>query len=206
MREKFRSRYTLLAAASLLFAIGLFSVWYFREIPQEPPRDAEVLMRNVTWNTNLEPFTPYQKQDELEFVYIAESTDGNRAGVDISKLEETIEVTQILVNDEPRPKERLGEIPFDTSLVIKIRGKAKNLELTKEKLLGLIAIRFQKLKDGTVVTAPPKNQNFAIPSAVTVSDSVPAAGSRISAGGISSPTPSSILPPSVPTNTGAETV
>ncbi len=89
-------------------------------------------MRNLNWGTYLESFTPYKKDDALEFVFITETNADQSASVDVSLLEEKLQITEILVNDIPTPLNKLQDILCDSALKITIRGKAKDIGITKE--------------------------------------------------------------------------
>lgn len=132
MRARFVSLGTLLVVAGSGLAF-----WFARELPGTFPGSAdktEILMRNLSWGTNLENFTPYRKNDDLEFVFIAESENGSEANIDISKISEKLDISEILVNDVPTPANSLEGIRFDTALKVTVRGKAKEAVLIQEPL------------------------------------------------------------------------
>lgn len=119
----------------ICLAIG---AWFGIRIWDNNPQDIstsntlEVLMRNLNWGTNLESFTPYKKDDALEFVFITETNSGQSASIDISQLAEKLQITEILVNDIPTPLNKLQDILSDSALKITVRGKAKDTGITKE--------------------------------------------------------------------------
>ena len=72
MRLNMHARLILAGIICLMFGLLLI----FLYVPASPmlPENSEtteILMRNLSWDTNLEKFTPYRKNDDLEFVFIA---------------------------------------------------------------------------------------------------------------------------------------
>lgn len=125
-------------------------------------------MRNLTWNTSLAPFTPYQKSDELEFVFITESETENGATVDISRLRERIEVTQVFINDLPKSESDLAEINFDGILKISVRGKAKDAGLDQKTLRDAIGVKFSKKREKPQDAPADKLPAVKLPEAITI--------------------------------------
>jgi hypothetical protein len=155
---------------------GLLLIFLYAPASRTLPENSEtteILMRNLSWDTNLEKFTPYRKNDDLEFVFIAGSENSNEAKVDVSALSEKLKISEILVNDTPAILDNLGRIHFDTTLKITVRGTAKEAALTEESLERLIKIEFEKKqKQPEVLPNIKKSVSEGIPDAISVNNRI----------------------------------
>lgn len=150
MRLNLRARLILAGILCLMVTLGLV-LFYMpsSKTTSKNSETAEILMRNLSWETNLQKFTPYRKNDDLEFVFISESESSNEAKVDLSALSEKLKISEILINDAPAILDNLGKIQFDTTLKITVRGTAKEAVLIQEPLEWLIKIEFEKKQKQT---------------------------------------------------------
>lgn len=138
----------------LLLALSIVGgTWYLemarQETPTGTPEDTGILMRNLSWGTSFEPFTPYKKNDELEFVFVTPSDSGDLASVDVSRLRDLIDITEIQADHEPIKESELDSIPVSGALTITVRGKARENTVNKTDLNGLVKIRFSRKKPVT---------------------------------------------------------
>jgi hypothetical protein len=139
----------------------------------ENSETTEILMRNLSWDTNLEKFTPYRKNDDLEFVFIAGSESSNEAKVDVSALSEKLKISEILVNDTPAILDNLERVHFDTTLKITVRGTAKEATLTEEPLERLIKIEFEKKqKQAEVLPSIKKSTSEGVLDTISVNSRI----------------------------------
>lgn len=124
-------------------------------------------MRNLNWSTQLESYTPYKKDDILEFIYITKMNPEARAKINFWPLAEKLQITEILVNDVPTSLDKIQDITSNSALKITIRGKAKDPGITKEVLPNLIQIdRVAKPKPQEISEVTPF-QNYTIPQIYT---------------------------------------
>lgn len=175
MRLNMRARLILAGIICLTVALGL--LWlYIHQRPPAPtktPETTEILMRNLSWDTNLEKFTPYRKNDDLEFIFITEAENSNQAKVDLSALTEKLEISEILVNDTPASLDNLEKIHFDSSLKITVRGKAKEALLIQEPLEWIVKIQFEKKQEKTEeIPDAKKLTSDRIPHSITINKGV----------------------------------
>ncbi len=174
MRLNMHARLILAGIICLMFGLLLI----FLYVPASPmlPENSEtteILMRNLSWDTNLEKFTPYRKNDDLEFVFIAGSESSNEAKVDVSALSEKLKISEILVNDTPAILDNLERVHFDTTLKITVRGTAKEATLTEEPLERLIKIEFEKKqKQAEVLPSIKKSTSEGVLDTISVNSRI----------------------------------
>ena len=174
MRLNMHARLILTGIICLMFGLLLI----FLYVPASPmlPENSEtteILMRNLSWDTNLEKFTPYRKNDDLEFVFIAGSESSNEAKVDVSALSEKLKISEILVNDTPAILDNLERVHFDTTLKITVRGTAKEATLTEEPLERLIKIEFEKKqKQAEVLPSIKKSTSEGVLDTISVNSRI----------------------------------
>ena len=166
----------LILAGIICLMFGLLLIFLY--VPASPmlPENSEtteILMRNLSWDTNLEKFTPYRKNDDLEFVFIAGSESSNEAKVDVSALSEKLKISEILVNDTPAILDNLERVHFDTTLKITVRGTAKEATLTEEPLERLIKIEFEKKqKQAEVLPSIKKSTSEGVLDTISVNSRI----------------------------------
>jgi len=169
-----RTRFLSISIAILLLVLIEAIVWFwcFVKVAATTEKQTEILMRNLTWGTNLEPFTPYKKNDDLEFVLITESATEDGAKIDLSQLHEKVDITEILINDVPKRESDLSDLPFEGALKVSIRGKAKDAGLNQEGLQNAIKLSFLRKRSAKKEIPVEKVPVGPAPEAITVPDEI----------------------------------
>lgn len=136
----------LILCGALLATTGWFA-WqeYEKRSSENPMVQADFLMRNITWGTPLEEFTPYRKNDEVELVFIVEPTEGvNTASIDVSELKNRFDGITIKVDDRSVQESELNNLSASGAFKVTVRGKGKENTMSGTEPKDFLKIRFSK--------------------------------------------------------------
>lgn len=82
------------------------------------------IITNKTWEITWEN-TAYKKWDNLEYIFVISRDKSNKSNIDISKLDNSINIGKIELNDKEIKKEDLKNIKLDNKSILKISWTAK---------------------------------------------------------------------------------
>lgn len=133
---------------ALVITIPLSGIYYFINHKTEVNKvDKTFFIKNTTWWTNSNDSIPFKKNDNLDLTFIFESTFWNIANIDLSKLENKINIKEIYINDELKNKTDLKNIKFKDVVKLKIIWDAQENSQENENLKDLINITIEWEKE-----------------------------------------------------------
>lgn len=127
------SKNNIISINIIIFSIILVWIiitWYLyeKQIEHYDKKDSDIitLVKNTTWNTSLEEDIPYVSWDNLEYSIILKPNDSKITKVDISNIENKINIKDIKIDWEDISIDDLNNIDIKEDTVIEISWEAKD--------------------------------------------------------------------------------
>lgn len=127
--------------------LGICFVYFFilwKNSDTKTPFQQDILLKNISWNTQIWESVPYKKWEEIEITFIFPWEGKNKLSLDLSKWNKNISVKKILIDDTETDK---NNIIVEDGQTIKIIGEALNDWVVKKEDYQDIIIENEKIEE-----------------------------------------------------------